>query len=77
MVVHAAVAWNSTPAVSMNHCAEAVLVAPMATHTWPALALKVVAGAWNKSEAVFEVSAEGTGDTEADQAIVGACVPPP
>jgi len=71
------VAWNSTPAVSMNHCAETVLVAPMATHTWPDLALKVVAGAWNTSEAVMAVSAEGTGDTGADQAVVGAGVPPP
>jgi len=44
----------------------------MATHTWPDLELNVIAGAWNFSEAVVVVSAEGTGDTGADHAIVGA-----
>jgi hypothetical protein len=45
LVVHAAVAWKSTPAVSIIHCADAVEDAPMATHTWPGLELNVVAGA--------------------------------
>ena len=78
MVVHAAVAWNSTPAVSMNQLAEATLVAPIATHTCPALLLNVPpAGASNFSEAVVAVKAEGTGETRVDQAVVGTRVPLP
>lgn len=70
-------AWNSTPAVSMNQLAEAKLVAPMATHTCPVLLSNVPAGAWNFSEAVLRVSAEGTGETRVDHATpVGAGVPP-
>jgi len=71
------VAWNSTPAVSMNQLAEATLVAPIATHTCPALLLNVPpAGAWNFSAAVLSVSAEGTGETSVDHPIVGDGVPP-
>lgn len=78
MVVHAAVAWNSTPAVSMNQLAEATLVAPMATHTCPVLPSNVPpAGAWNFSAAVLSVSAEGTGETRVDHKIFGVSVPPP
>jgi len=76
-VVHAAVAWNSTPAVSMNQLAPATLVAPMAMHTCPALLLNVPpAGAWNFSAAVVVVKAEGSGEMRVDQAVVGARVPP-
>ncbi len=71
-MAHVAVAWKSTPAVSIIHCADALTDAPMATHTWPDFELNVDAGARNLSEAVVKVSAEGTGDTGADQAIVGA-----
>jgi len=58
--LHEAVAWKSTPPVSIIHVPEAD-AAPTATHTWPALALKVAAGAWNLSAAVEPVSVEGAG----------------
>jgi hypothetical protein len=45
LVVQEAVAWKETPRVSMAHCADATLDAPIAAHTWPVLLLNVAEGA--------------------------------
>jgi len=70
LVVHEAVAWKSTPAVSISQLALVRLDAPMARHTWPDFPSNVVGGAWNLSAVVVDDNA-GAGEIGEDHGCVG------